>query len=450
MEEIGGTERVLELKKELRRVTEALMVDDDEDGDLGVTDHAIETLRALKELKLKRSDFDEGIVKLKNLELQEPPQEFRCPISGILMNEPVVAASGQTYDELSIRKWLKEGNTKCPTTHQLLPHTALIPNHTIKNMITSWRNTTGKGDARPTRADDPRPNPTTEHLVELLETLPDLPASVRELRLLTACSSSARAFVGEINGAIPRLLSPFLIERCYSDPALYEDMVATILNISVDHSCQTKILEGSTTTTTSAVISFLSDALRSKNSDTRGHAAASLSTLSTLDANKAVIGESDAIKRLIKLLEEGHPLVSRDAAFAILNLCTLVENRERALSHGAVTVVIDKIVARVFVDEMLEILARFSGHRKAVEEMEERGMVSCLLSILGEDVGERCKENCVAIVHSMCYSDPRKLVMINEREALSRVAKTGTSRAKRKATGLLERLDRFAFVLHTM
>ncbi|XP_057784513.1 U-box domain-containing protein 9-like [Salvia miltiorrhiza] len=451
MEKIAGKETALELKKELQRVTEALMVDDDDD--LEITDYAIQTLCALKELKLKQSDFDQGFMKLKNLEFQEPPQEFRCPISGILMKDPVVAASGQTFEELSIRKWLNEGNTKCPQTHQLLPHTLLIPNYSIKNMIINWCKATSRGDAprtSPTRADELGANVSREHQMELLErlsssSLPDQMAAVKELRLLTARLPSARSLFGEINGATSLLLSPLLVERCYSDAALYEDVVATILNISTDHSCKMKILEGRST----SAVSFLSEALRSKKSETRGHAAAALSALSTVDSNKGVIGELGAVKPLIKLLEEGHPLASIDAASAILNLCTLIENRERALSQGVVRVVIDKIEGGVLMNEMVEILERMCGHERAVEEMEERDMVSRLLSIVRDDVGERSKEKCVAIVYSMCYSDPRKLEQVPyAREALFGLTKTGTSRAKRKATALLQRLNRLTNSTH--
>ncbi|KAH6821734.1 hypothetical protein C2S53_020321 [Perilla frutescens var. hirtella] len=445
---------VLELKKELQRVMEGVVVDDDDDDwDLGFTDNVIQTLYALKELKLKQSD--RGFIKLKNLEFQEPPQEFRCPISGNLMKDPVVAASGQTFEELSIRKWLKDGNRKCPQTDQLLSHTALIPNHSIKNMIVNWCKVS-KGDVpRSSLAcgEEFGANSSREHLVELLERLPSSSlsgqmAAVKELRLLTARLPSVRALFGETNGAISRLLSPFLIERCYSDAALCDDVVATVLNISIDDSNKRKIVEDGP-----LALSLLSVALRSENGETRGYAAAALSALSTVDSNKLVIGESGAVKPLIKVLEEGHPLTLRDAASAVLNLCTLTENRERAISEGAVTAVVDKIIARVLIDEMLEILVRLSSHQRAIEEMEESGVLFCLFSVLREKTSERGKENCVAIVYTMCFSDRRKLVKIKEvenaHETLSRVAKTGTSRAKRKATGLLERLNRFAFISHT-
>lgn len=87
------TKTVVELKKELQRVMEALMENDDDDYNLEVTDNAIQTLCALKDLKLKQTDQE--FLKLKNLDFQEPPPEFRCPISGILMKDPVVLASGQ-------------------------------------------------------------------------------------------------------------------------------------------------------------------------------------------------------------------------------------------------------------------------------------------------------------------------------------------------------------------
>lgn len=91
-----------ELKKELQRVVEALVEEDDDDYNLETTENAIKTLCALKDLKLNQSDQE--FLQLKNLDFQEPPQEFRCPISGILMNDPVVLASGQVgfWDSLSL------------------------------------------------------------------------------------------------------------------------------------------------------------------------------------------------------------------------------------------------------------------------------------------------------------------------------------------------------------
>ncbi|XP_021640482.2 U-box domain-containing protein 3 isoform X1 [Hevea brasiliensis] len=66
------------------------------------------------------------------------PPYFRCPLSLELMLDPVIVASGQTYERTSIQKWLDNGLTICPKTYQTLAHTNLIPNYTVKAMITNW------------------------------------------------------------------------------------------------------------------------------------------------------------------------------------------------------------------------------------------------------------------------------------------------------------------------
>lgn len=66
------------------------------------------------------------------------PSYFCCPLSLELMMDPVIVASGQTYERSSIQKWLDHGLTICPKTHQTLTHTNLITNYTVKAMIANW------------------------------------------------------------------------------------------------------------------------------------------------------------------------------------------------------------------------------------------------------------------------------------------------------------------------
>ncbi|MBA0769697.1 hypothetical protein Gotri_018401 [Gossypium trilobum] len=66
------------------------------------------------------------------------PPRFLCPLSLELMMDPVIVASGQTYDRTSIQKWLDSGLSICPKTHQTLTHTKLIPNDIVKAMVASW------------------------------------------------------------------------------------------------------------------------------------------------------------------------------------------------------------------------------------------------------------------------------------------------------------------------
>ncbi|KAI3449783.1 hypothetical protein Pfo_006448 [Paulownia fortunei] len=68
------------------------------------------------------------------------PSYFRCPLSLELMLDPVIVASGQTYERAAIQKWLDHGLVRCPKTGYKLSHKNLIPNYTVKALITNWCN----------------------------------------------------------------------------------------------------------------------------------------------------------------------------------------------------------------------------------------------------------------------------------------------------------------------
>ncbi|KAL9273666.1 U-box domain-containing protein [Drosera capensis] len=67
-----------------------------------------------------------------------PPEEFRCPISLSLMFDPVVIASGQTFERACIQKWFDEGHVTCPRTRMKLAHFSLTPNTSMKILISKW------------------------------------------------------------------------------------------------------------------------------------------------------------------------------------------------------------------------------------------------------------------------------------------------------------------------
>ncbi|CAH8349675.1 unnamed protein product [Eruca vesicaria subsp. sativa] len=71
-------------------------------------------------------------------QMPTPPEELRCPISLQLMCDPVIIASGQTYERVCIEKWLSDGHNSCPKTQQQLPHLSLTPNYCVKGLIASW------------------------------------------------------------------------------------------------------------------------------------------------------------------------------------------------------------------------------------------------------------------------------------------------------------------------
>ncbi|KAK1398091.1 RING-type E3 ubiquitin transferase [Heracleum sosnowskyi] len=455
----GVIVKATELKKEIQRLVKTIVEEtDDELFSLEAIDQTHQMLCALKDLKLGNS-LSFNIMPQKEGEkiesLGDFPQEFRCPLSKKLMCDPVIVSTGQTYDRPFIQKWLKSGNRTCPQTQQVLSHTFLTPNNLIRDMIAKWCKSHGiqLPDSNQYSDDNVLTKTDQDHFNSLLEkmssSLSDQKKAARELRLLTKRSPSFRAHFGESVDAIPKLLNPLSQNKLRSEAHfdLQEDLITTVLNLSIHDNNKKLVAE------TPMVIPLLLDALRSGTIETRSNAAAALFTLSALDSNKSLIGKSGALKPLIDLLEDGHPLAMRDVASAIFNLCILHENKMRAVRGGAVRVILDKLSNRVRVDELLAILAMLSTNQKAVEELGEFEAVSCLLSITRENSCARNTENCVAILHTICFSDRTKWREIREEETahgtITQVAQNGTSRAKRKASGILERINRAMNITYT-
>ncbi|XP_060184101.1 U-box domain-containing protein 9-like isoform X1 [Lycium barbarum] len=434
--------KISELKRELQRAVNCVIEEDDDDS-LEATDQAMQCLCALKDLKLK------------SLSLPiTPPHEFVCPLSKQLIKDPVVLASGQTYDRPFIQKWLKDGNRTCPETKQVLSHSALTPNHLVRKMISQWCLKHKIELPGPSHDEDQDivTNADRDRLNSLLETLsssnvPEQKKAAKEVRVLTKQMPSLRAVFGECSDAVNKLLSPLLSGNVNSHPDLQEDLITTVLNISIHDSNKKLVAENP------IVIPLLIESLKFGTLETRRNSAATLFTLSALDSNKDIIGKAGAFKPLVELLDDGQPLAMKDAASAIFNLSIVHENKGKAVSEGTIKVIMKKIEDRILIDELLAILALLSTHHKAIEEMGELGAVFCLLSIIKEDTSDRNKENCIAILYTMCYNDRTKLkeIWIDESTngTIANLAQSGTSRAKRKANGIIERLDRYLSLVHT-
>lgn len=86
-----------------------------------------------------------------------PDPLYICPITQEVMDEPVLAADGFTYDRPAITSWLSSHDTS-PMTNARLDHKHLIPNHALRSAIMEWRERQAKagGDgARAPRASAP-------------------------------------------------------------------------------------------------------------------------------------------------------------------------------------------------------------------------------------------------------------------------------------------------------
>jgi hypothetical protein len=68
---------------------------------------------------------------------EDIPLSFVCPISKSIMNEPVVAGDGITYEKKQIEQWMLQNKTSPCSRAVLQP--VFFPNLLLKNQIDDWK-----------------------------------------------------------------------------------------------------------------------------------------------------------------------------------------------------------------------------------------------------------------------------------------------------------------------
>src|SRR5665213_2957402 len=63
------------------------------------------------------------------------PVEYLCPITLEMMENPVVAADGHSYERTAFVRWVTMGKKTSPFTGKRLEHTNFIPNQRLKTLI---------------------------------------------------------------------------------------------------------------------------------------------------------------------------------------------------------------------------------------------------------------------------------------------------------------------------
>jgi len=76
------------------------------------------------------------------MEEEEIPIEFLCPIFLTLMQDPVVASDGLSYEREAIEQWFSLGHTTSPSTGEELESKNLVPNFTLRSLLQSFEEAT--------------------------------------------------------------------------------------------------------------------------------------------------------------------------------------------------------------------------------------------------------------------------------------------------------------------
>jgi len=81
----------------------------------------------------------EKLLKQPKPKKEDEPELFKDMIFTLdVMEEPVIAVDGFTYEKRCILEWFSTKGTS-PTTGAVLTSTALIPNHSLKSQINQWK-----------------------------------------------------------------------------------------------------------------------------------------------------------------------------------------------------------------------------------------------------------------------------------------------------------------------
>ncbi|PIA63746.1 hypothetical protein AQUCO_00201232v1 [Aquilegia coerulea] len=373
------------------------------------------------------------------------PDDFRCPISLELMRDPVIVATGQTYERSCIQRWIDCGNKTCPKTQQQLLNFSLTPNYVLRSLISQWcekhniEQPKGSTNGRLRKSDGSFQEvsgdiATINALVHKLSSrsVEERRNAATEIRSLSKRSTDNRILIAEA-GAIPILVNLLTSE----DLKTQENVVTSILNLSIYENNKSLIM-------LAGAVPSIVQVLRMGSMEARENAAATLFSLSLLDENKITIGASGAIAALVELLQNGSLRGKKDAATALFNLCIYQGNKGRAVRAGILLPLMKMLTDTSYsmVDEALTILSVLASHQEGKTAIAKASTIPVLIDLLRTGL-PRNKENAAAILLALCKKDADNLACIGRLGAiipLTELAKSGTERAKRKATSLLEHL----------
>ncbi|XP_059633552.1 U-box domain-containing protein 45-like [Cornus florida] len=428
-----------------------------------------------------------------------PPEELRCPISLQLMYDPVIIASGQTYERICIEKWFNDGHNTCPKTQQQLSHLCLTPNYCVKGLVASWceQNGVPVPDGPPESLDlnywrlalsesesansklidgvdcyklkGIKVVPSEESgIIEEAEGIKGKYVSVQEedfefsvferyeglltilskeeelrkkcevveqIRHLLKDDEEARIYMGA-NGFIEALMQ-FLVSAVDERNGMAQEIGAMALfNLAVNNNRNKEMILAA------GVLPLLGEMIA--NFDCHGSATALYLNLSCLEEAKPILGTSKAVPFLMQVLRaETDPQCKLDALHAVYNLSTHRSNICSLLQAGIISGLQSLLMdssTRAWTEKCIAIFMNLASSKSARDEIiSAPGFVTKLAALL--DVGEPVEqEHAAACLLLLCNGNEKCSQMVLQEgviPSLVSISVNGTMRGKQKAQKLL-------------
>ncbi|KAF5745808.1 U-box domain-containing protein 15 isoform 1 [Tripterygium wilfordii] len=366
------------------------------------------------------------------------PHEFLCPITLEIMTDPVIVATGQTYERESIEKWLNSNHRTCPKTGQTLDHLSLAPNYALRNLILQWCE---KNDYELPKkhSHGGSGGSLVKEISSLIHNLtscqPDVSReAIVKIRMLSKENPDNRIVIAN-NGAIPILVKLLF----YPDSQIQEHAVTSLLNLSIDEANKRLIAR-------EGAIPAIIEVLQNGMDAARENSAASLFSLSVLDENKVLVGSLNGIPPLVDLLQNGTIRGKKDAATALFNLSLNQANKTRAIKAGIVPALLRLLEDKNLdmIDEALSILLLLASHPAGRNEMGSMSLIKTLVEIIknGSPKNKECGTAVLLELGVNSSSFTLAALQYGVYEDLVELGRCGTSRAQRKANSLLQHMSK--------
>ncbi|KAK7345764.1 hypothetical protein VNO77_16375 [Canavalia gladiata] len=413
------------------------------------------------------------------------PPYFCCPLSLELMLDPVIVASGQTYERQSIQNWLDHGLTVCPKTRQRLTHTNLIPNYTVKAMIATWCEENNV--KLPSNSEDNRSGYIRPSLNDLLpqDFSHDFSAgslsssnSISRSSLQTEKGDNSFRLVGEYNGCQSRATekceqqSPHIRSRSESFSSAISStdcalgVSKEVSGISDEHQNVNVLSEEITNACHSPGNnqSGISPSLSGKQFQNLGPNVGELENRNTnnsstdnshsrVDLHPVLNSESDELttsSHINKLIEDLHSqsIEAQTAAAEKLRLLTKhdMENRIMVGRCGAVTPLLSLLYSDVKItqEHAVTALLNLSINEDNKTLIMEAGAIEPLIHVL-KTGNDGAKENSAATLFSLSVieNNKAKIGRSGAVKALVELLASGTLRGKKDAATALFNLSIF-------
>ncbi|CAN4079289.1 unnamed protein product [Withania somnifera] len=405
------------------------------------------------------------------------PKEFVCPISGSLMDDPVIVSSGHTFERHCVHACKSLSFTPVLHDGSVPDFSTIIPNLALKSTILNF--------CRSSLLDPPTPVDflTAENLVfTLMAARKRFPQSETEFNRVprhlstsseesvtprsapTCYSSSSASEVDTLNSnsneeaeLVGKLKSSHVFEQeeavisfrkltrtreetrfCLCTPRVLSALrvIITSRYASLQNRNKVKIVR-------SGIVPALIYLLKSGFQESQEHVAGALFSLALDDQNKTAIGVLGALPPLLHALRSQSERARHDSALALYHLSLVQSNRVKLVKLGAVQALLGMVKTSHMTVRILLILCNLAASSEGRAAMLDGGAVECFVCMLrrGEFDSESTRENCLAALYGLSHGGLRFKGLAKEaaaEELLIQVEEMGSERAKDKARKILE------------